>query len=56
MTTAEMYLSQGDIAWAAIEAIETLLDSYQVKLTADGEQALWEQLWDLEAIEVKEVR
>lgn len=56
MTTTELRVDKGDIAWAAIQAIESLLDNYQLTLTSDGEQQLWDTLWELGAIEVQRSR
>ena len=45
MTTKEL-VDTGSVADVAIEAIQDLLDQFNLKPTSDGFEALWEDLYE----------
>ena len=50
MTLTEVYVSNNDVASAALDAIVETLSAHQLKLTDDTEQVLWDELHYLAGI------
>ena len=57
MTIHDQSLDTGEVADVAIEAIQDLLDRFNLKPTSDGFEALWEDLYSaVSDIEVQPIK